>query len=265
VVVKVLPAAFVADPERRARFLRDAAEAAAVCHRNIAQLHEVVEGDGRLAVVFDFVPGENLRALMAGRPLNPRRAVEIAAQLADALADAHAQGVVHGDVRAENVIVTPKGIPQFVDFGLSAWTAAGAARIARDSRPADESSDLQALGVLLFEMLTGVPPSPAAGPPGALEALMPPGPGNRSLPPEARPILAKALASRLEGGYETAAVFAAELRALAAVLDVRAEAGTPQALARPVEATPPRLGGRWVAVVGALGLLAALAWLTGAR
>src|SRR5450759_396580 len=71
---------------------------------------------------------ETLRTAIAGRPLNPRRAIDLAVQLADALADAHAEGIVHRDIKPDNIIVTPKGNAKILDFGLATWTGGGAER-----------------------------------------------------------------------------------------------------------------------------------------
>src|SRR5215831_7567768 len=99
VAIKVLPPDLADDPDRRERFLRDARAAAALSHPNIAALYEIGEENGQLYLVFEFVPGEPLSKIIAGRPLNPRRAVQFAAQIADALADAHAAGIVHRDIK----------------------------------------------------------------------------------------------------------------------------------------------------------------------
>src|SRR5689334_4790805 len=95
VAIKILRAEIAADPDRRDRFMREAQATAALSHPNIAALYEVGEDQGQLFLAFEFVPGEPLKAVIAGRPLNPRRAVNLAAQVADALADAHASGIVH--------------------------------------------------------------------------------------------------------------------------------------------------------------------------
>ena len=96
------------DPGRRGRFLREAQAAAALSHPNIAALYEIGEDQGHIFLVFEFVPGDTLKTLIGGRPMNPRHAIDVAVQLADALADAHAEGIVHRDIKPANIIVTPK-------------------------------------------------------------------------------------------------------------------------------------------------------------
>ena len=122
VIIKVIPRTITADPERRARFLQDARAAATLSHQNIATLFEIGEEGSHLFLVSEYVPGQPLSKVIGGRPLNIRRALDIAIQLVDALAEAHAQGVVHRDIKPANIGVTPKGSAKFLDFGLVAWT-----------------------------------------------------------------------------------------------------------------------------------------------
>jgi serine/threonine protein kinase len=96
-------------------------------------------------VVEEFVPGETLKNTIAGSPMNPRRALDLAVQIADALADAHAEGIVHGDLKPDNIYVTPKGNAKILDFGLAAWTTGGAAR----HEAAHSATEAASAGVLL--------------------------------------------------------------------------------------------------------------------
>ena len=174
VAIKVLPASVSGDADRRARFLRDARATAALSHPNIATLYEVNEDQDQVLLVFDFVPGQTLKAIIGGHPLNPRRAIDLAAQVADALAEAHAAGIVHRDLKPDNVMVTPRGNAKLLDYGLAAWTGGGADRgtsvTGADAASAttsylspeqvlgdagDDRTDVFSLGVILFEMLTG--------------------------------------------------------------------------------------------------------------
>src|SRR5207245_4736043 len=132
--VKVVPSSIGADVDRRRRFVADARLATALSHPNIAALYEVGEDEDGLFLAFEYVPGETLRTIIAGRPMNPRHVAEHGVQIADALADAHAAGIVHGDLRPENIIITPKGSAKVMDFGLAAWTRGGADRAAAASR-----------------------------------------------------------------------------------------------------------------------------------
>jgi eukaryotic-like serine/threonine-protein kinase len=216
VAITVVSDDIASNPQRREAFLRAARAASAVSHPNIVALYEVGEEDGRLFVVHEFVQGPTLRTIIGGRPLNLRRAVDLAGQIAEALADAHAADLVHGAIASDTIVVTAKGHAKILDFGL-----AGFAREAPDSQwppewvaePPVYRVDLFSLGTILFEMLTGRAPTAGAGVPSAV---------NRLLPREIDPIVARALGK--SGGYEAAATLAAELRAFGAVLDVRQEA-----------------------------------------
>jgi serine/threonine protein kinase len=117
VVIKVIAAGFADDAARRERFLREARATAALSHPAIAALCEIGEDQGRLFLAFEFVPGDTLDRVIAGRPLNARRAIDFAIQIADALADAHAEGIVHRDIKPSNIIITPKDKPRFSTSG----------------------------------------------------------------------------------------------------------------------------------------------------
>ena len=248
VAITVVSDQIVSIPEQRERFLVDARAAAAVSHPNIVTLYEVGEDDGRLYLVYEFVQGETLDRVIGGRALNPRRALDLASQIAEALADAHAADLIHGAISAETIVITPKGHAKIAGFGLAAWTAgAGGPGRAGEAGGVGYRDDLSSLGRILFEMLTGRAPAPGAGVPSAV---------NRSLPREIDPIVGRALG--MSGGYETAVTLAAELRAVGAMLDVRKEASD---AAAPVSMAPPRRArGGWLVVALILGAIAATAW-----
>ena len=227
------------DPLARTRFLKDARAAATVSHPNVATLFEVVDRPGQLFLVFEFVPGETLERA-CGRPLDVRRALDLGIQLAEALGAGHAQGVLHLDVRPANIKVSHRRHAKLLETGLSAWTTG--ARVGRtagsaDDRgvedradryrspeqrrgePPDQRSDLFSLGVILFEMLTGRAPSDGASPGRATP--MRPSALNDAVPAEFDAIVERAMAERVEDRYQSAVSLAAELRSLAAILDVR--------------------------------------------
>src|SRR6185503_4034148 len=146
------------NPAHREQLLRYARAAGAVSHPNIVTLYELGEDAGRLFMVSEFVQGQTLKTIIGGRPLNPRRAVDLAGQIADALADAHAVDFVHGAITADTIVVTPKGHAKITDFGLAAFstsfpraagTAQGPHRAPGDSSP--HLVDLFSVGVILFE------------------------------------------------------------------------------------------------------------------
>jgi TolB-like protein/predicted Ser/Thr protein kinase len=287
VAIKVLAPAVANDPDRRDRFLREARATAALSHPNIAALYEIGEDQGQLFLVFEFVPGETLKNVIAGRPLNPRRAIDLAVQIADALAEAHAEGIVHRDIKPDNIIVTPKGNAKILDFGLATWTTGGADREHAATEMAtgagttlgtvaymspeqtlgeqvDHRTDVFSLGIVLFEMMTGR--LPFSGPTAtalALKIVQAPAPAptavNSGLPRELDAIVAKALAKSLAQRYESAATMAAELRTVAAILDVRSGASEP-ASAPMMMPQPRRSYAGWILFLVVLAALGAAAW-----
>jgi TolB-like protein/predicted Ser/Thr protein kinase len=249
VAIKVLAASVADDQERRDRFLLEARATAALSHPNISALYEIGEDQGQLFLVFEFVPGETLKTAIAGRPMNQRRALDLAIQIADALADAHAAGIVHRDIKPDNIIVTPKGNAKILDFGLATWTAGGAEREHAATMMAtaagttlgtvaymspeqalgetvDQRTDIFSLGIVLFEMLTGrLPFTGTTSTALALQIVQAPAPVpssvNPLVPRELDVIVAKALSKSIDQRYESAATLAAELRSVVAILDVR--------------------------------------------
>ena len=119
VAIKMLPRGFTADPERRARFEREARLLAALNHPHIAGIHGLEEADGVLALVLELVEGPTLAARLAAGPLPVREAIEIARQVADALEAAHEKGIVHRDLKPTNIKLTAGGQAKVLDFGLA--------------------------------------------------------------------------------------------------------------------------------------------------
>ena len=271
VALRVIGAAVAADSARREQLVRDAKLSACLSHPNIAAVYEVGEADGQLFLALEFVQGETLGQAVGGRPMNPKRAVDCAAQLADALADAHAAGMVHRHLGPDTVVITPKGNAKILDFGLPAWTSSPATppHTARRAYTApeqtsghdvDHRADIYALGALLVEMLTGKPP--AARTHGSDGSSVLPSALRSSVPAELETIAGRMLAPSPEHRYESAAALAAELRAVAAILDVRetTEPAPATAAARPASL----IGWAIVAViVGAIGALVYLATRVG--
>ena len=187
VALKVLPAAFAHDPERMARFQREAELLASLNHPNIAILHGLVESDGQRALVMELVAGETLGARVKRGSMPPEEALKVARQIAEALEAAHDRGVVHRDLKPGNVMITPDGLVKVLDFGLAAivqgvqgapstpadatnsptltmnMTQAGvilgtAAYMSPEQAagtPVDRRADIWSFGVVLWEMLSG--------------------------------------------------------------------------------------------------------------
>jgi len=123
VALKVLPPELTADPDRRERFIREARAASVLEHPNIAVIHDVGEEDGISFIAMELVRGDKLSHAIAGGPsavsANPARALEIAIEVAEALARAHGQGIVHRDLKPANVMLTEDGHAKVIDFGLA--------------------------------------------------------------------------------------------------------------------------------------------------
>ena len=169
VALKFLPPQWSHDEEARQRFVREAQAASATNHPNICTIHQIETAlDGQLFIVMAYYEGVTLKQRLASGPLAVEGALDIATQIAEGLARAHAQGVVHRDVKPGNVILTEDGV-RIVDFGLATFadavkltaehsalgTAAYMSPEQTRGQSADARSDVWAVGVMLYEMLTG--------------------------------------------------------------------------------------------------------------
>src|SRR5215212_5737902 len=135
VALKLVADATFTDADPRDRFLEDARAAAGLSHPNIATLFDVGEYDGGCYLAYEFTSGMTLRQENGGRAVNPRRAVELAVQIADALAEAHSRGVLHGDLRPDTIVVTQKGSAKVLHCGMSRWTRGGRTRARAAASP----------------------------------------------------------------------------------------------------------------------------------
>src|SRR3989440_1175678 len=179
VVIKVLPPELTVKEANVKRFEREARLASALDHPNICTIFDLNEIGGVHFIAMQYVEGKNVRELVSGRPLDLRSALSIAIQVADALAAAHSRGIIHRDVKAGNVMVTPAGQAKILDFGLAKLldhegggihqtdltevgipygTATYAAPEQARGERVDARADIFSTGVLLYEMLTGTWP-----------------------------------------------------------------------------------------------------------
>ena len=180
VAIKILPGVFTSDPERAARFEREARALAAISHPNICTIHDVGREAGIDYLVMEYVQGETLTAHLKKGALPLRQALQYATEMADALDKAHRAGIVHRDLKPSNVMVTKAGV-KLLDFGLAklrppdaggglssmvtteALTQTGTllgtvpymAPEQLEGQATDERTDIFALGTTLYEMLTG--------------------------------------------------------------------------------------------------------------
>lgn len=177
VAVKVLPPWLAMSERSKRRFTEEARAASALDHQNIETVHEIGETeDGRLYIVMAYYAGETLAERIGRGTLAVDEALRVGTRVADALAAAHAGGIVHRDVKPSNVILTPEGVPKLVDFGVAkaadhGLTATGAtpgtaAYMSPEQTRGEEvdaRSDVWSAGVVLYEMLTGERPFAADG------------------------------------------------------------------------------------------------------
>jgi serine/threonine protein kinase len=291
VALKILSPWIASDPTRLNELLEDARLAAALSHPNIATLWDIGEADGHHYLAYEFAAGRRLTEEAGGAPMNPRRALDLAVQIADGVAEGHSNGVIHGDLRPDTITVTAKGNAKILDFGLARWTHGGAWRVqaARSiaELPADAAgvlaymspeqalgnavdsrSDVFSLGTITYELVTGKNPFAAATPAETLmnitRGTVPPASTvNAAAPKELDALLARALTRDLELRQQSAAALAAELRSVAAMLDVRTgDTSQPSALLD-IDDTPDKqaAGVLTGALVAAAAAAALIFWL----
>jgi eukaryotic-like serine/threonine-protein kinase len=125
VALKLLPAKFTQDADRLRRFIQEAKAASALNHPNIITIHEIGVTDDVHFVATEYIEGQTLRQLMEGAPLALNRAIDMTTQIANALAVAHAAGIVHRDIKPENVMIRPDGYLKVLDFGIAKLLTGG--------------------------------------------------------------------------------------------------------------------------------------------
>jgi eukaryotic-like serine/threonine-protein kinase len=183
VALKFLPAGFTRDHERLRRFEREARTASALNHPNILTIHEIGEAEGRRFITNEFVDGQTLRSRLVSGSLGIHEALDIAEQVASALAAAQTEGIIHRDIKPENIMVRADGIVKVLDFGLAklaedrtqgpndptqplvktgSGVVMGTAQYMSPEqargREVDGRTDIFSLGAVLYEMITGTAP-----------------------------------------------------------------------------------------------------------
>ena len=287
VALKVLHPHFGDDPEYVERFSREARAVAQLSHPHIVTVIDRGESDGRRYIVFEYVDGDNLKqTLERTGPLPIPRALRIAAEIADGLEFAHEQGLVHRDVKPQNILLTPEGDAKVTDFGIArsldvehgvtqTGTVLGTGSYLSPEQasggPVTPATDVYSLGVVLYELLTGeVPFTGGSVVEVAMRHVHQRPPDLLRKRPDASLRLAaavdRALAKDPEDRFPSMRAFAAELRACLAELDGPAPHesvaldGEPTMVVRPRRAPPARSRRRrWGLVPLVVILLAAAA------
>ena len=269
VALKVLPDDFASDQERMARFVREAKAASSLNHQNIITIHEIEEVDSVNFIATEYIEGETLRQRMGRGRLPVAEAIDVAAQVASALAAAHEAGIVHRDVKPENVMLRRDRLVKVLDFGLAKLTeqhgAGGvdteaATRALVNTAPGmvmgtahymspeqarglevDERTDIWSLGVVLYEMVAGRAPFAGETPTDIIAAVVKTEPTPLArLAPEAparlAEIVSKALEKDREDRYQGVKDLLVDLRRLKKRLDFETElerSGAPERSAAP--------------------------------
>jgi len=288
VAIKVLPHDRVADPERKRRFLQEARAASALNHPNIVTLHDIANHAGIDFLVMEYVEGKSLDKLIASKGLPLNEALDYAAQIASALAAAHAAGIVHRDIKPGNAVVTPEGQVKVLDFGLAklmenaapgpedetqtqqselteAGTVLGTVAYMSpeqaSARSLDHRTDIFSLGVVLYEMIAGKRPFRGASHVETMHAILhDPAPALAGQPSELQDVFDKALAKEPKERYQHAGDFALDLRRLKSGWESKS---LPSMREAPI-AVPQRRAG-WAVAAAALVLGPAAGWWIGNR
>ena len=287
VALKFLPPEMAHDDAALERFRREAQAASALNHPNICTIYDVGEvavqnpgGEPQRFIAMEFLDGQTLERRISGRPLPLNETLELAIEIADALSAAHAQGIIHRDIKSANVFVTKRGNAKVLDFGLAKLTSSGASE-PRSNSPAspfgappgitlvgkamgtpsymspeqargeelDSRADLFSFGIILYQMATGVLPFPGETPDAITAAILTRAPQSPSqlspaVPPRLEEIILKALEKNRKFRYQFAAEIRTDLQRLLRAIGF--EQPVPAVLpAQRVQAPSPRTSLRW--------------------
>lgn len=197
VAIKLLPEKLIADDKAGKRLIREAHAAATLDHPNICSIYEVAEEDGRTFIVMQYVEGETLATRLARKPLELQESLSAALQVAEALSEAHSRGIIHRDIKPQNIMLTARGHVKVLDFGLA---KVAQTELSTDSEAVTQSlltepgtimgtvqymapeqvkgetldarGDIFSFGVLLYEMIGGHHPFAAETPAATISAIL---------------------------------------------------------------------------------------------
>jgi eukaryotic-like serine/threonine-protein kinase len=278
VALKFLSPQSFGSAEERNRFLREAQAGAMLDHPNVAAVYGVEDADGQTFIVMAFVDGVSVAGKLLSGTIPVDEALDIAIQTGQGLQEAHENGIVHRDIKPNNVMVSHKGQAKITDFGLA--QVAGRSRLTRSGttlgtpaymspeqalgKAADRRSDIWSLAVMLYEMLAGCLPFDGASEQVIVYSILnedsqPVSTHRAGLPAELDRVLAKALAKNPHERYQHVDEFLVDLRVLRKrISDYPTVQELAQQPAAAVEKPPPA---RWLwLVVMAVAFVTALAW-----
>jgi eukaryotic-like serine/threonine-protein kinase len=252
VALKFLPEHVVSSSEDRERFLREARTASSLDHPNIGVIHGLEEtGDGRSFIVMAYYAGEPLSRKMRRGPLTIAQGVDIAIQIGEGLAAAHAGAVVHRDIKPSNVILTQTGVAKIVDFGLARLASSGTSTQSMSTagtvgymspeqtvgKLVDQRTDIWSLGIVLTEMVTGKNPFSRDTPAGTIFAILndAPPPMDEIIPIDLLRVMYRSLSKEPATRYQSCREMVADLKEVRSHLDPTAT--SPAAGGRPPSGT----------------------------
>ena len=270
VAIKFLPASYQYDPERRSRFLSEARATSALRSPHIAAIFDIGEHEGAMYLVMEYVEGELLSERLKRGPMTIKDSIDCAAQIADALSEAHAMGIVHCDVKGANLMVNDRGMLKLLDFGIAAAAAASeeepddrTKKVGQQTavgtltgtvsymspeqamgRTIDHRSDIFSLGVVLYEMLAARLPFEGQSPVEIIDSIIHTEPIaivrlNYGVPPDLDRILRKCLEKDRDRRYQSVRELLIDLRNLQRDSASGAQPATAE-LGRPTQVVTPR-------------------------
>ncbi|MFH1680757.1 MAG: protein kinase [Candidatus Eisenbacteria bacterium] len=234
VALKFLPPELTKDPEAKQRFVHEAQAASSLSHPHITTIYEIDEVEGRTFIAMECIEGGSLKKRIHAGPLPIDEAIGVAIQVAEGLQEAHEKGIVHRDIKPDNVMVTPKGQAKIMDFGLA--RSSGKTTLTKEGttlgtvaymspeqargESVDHRTDIWSLGVVLYEMVTGRLPFRGDHEPAVIYSILnedpePPTAVRTGVPMELERIALKCLAKDAGGRYQHADELLVDLRSLA--------------------------------------------------